>query len=79
MNYCSCKGQKLTLTCGEVITSLAHDLIKSVFELVYKRVRIDVLARLIDLLVANILKAKKYIASDSTREKEDILKLLNME
>ena len=76
MNYCSRKGKKLALTCGEVVSALTHLFVEAVFKLVYKVIRVYVLTSLDKLLVCNALVAKDDIGANSSREEEHVLKHL---
>ena len=52
------EGEQLTLTCGEVVSSLSYYLVKTALKLVYKLVGVDVFAGLHYLGVVNVLKAE---------------------
>ena len=70
------EGQKLTLTGGEVVASLANLLVKTARKLLHKLIGVHVTAGLHDRLVVHAFLAKKDVAADSAREKEHVLKHL---
>ena len=73
----SCKGDELSLTRREVVSALADLLVKSCRELVDDLVGVDVAASLHDLLVGHALLAEKNVASDRSREEENVLEHLS--
>ena len=76
MRHGSRKGEKLTLTCGEVVAALTNLLVKTVFELINEVVGVNVTANLHNFFVCNGFITENDVASDGTREKENVLKHL---
>ena len=76
VNYRSGKGEELALACGEVVTPLAHLLVKSARKLIYKVVRVNVLTGSEDLIIRDGLVTKNDIGAYSTREEEYVLEHL---
>ena len=70
------KREKLALSGGEVVSSLPHRLIEAVIQLVDELVSIHVMADVHDLRIGNPLLAYNNVASDRSREQEDILQHL---
>ena len=70
------KRKKLALSGGEVVSSLPHRLVEAVIQLVDKLVSIHVMADVHDLLIGNPLLAENNVATDRSREQEDILQHL---
>lgn len=70
------KREKLALSGGEVVSSLPHRLVEAVIQLVDKLVSIHVMADVHDLLIGNPLLTENNVATDRSREQEDILQHL---
>ena len=70
------KREKLALSGGEVVSSLPHRLVEAVIQLVDKLVSIHVMADVHDLFIGNPLLAENNVATDRSREQEDILQHL---
>lgn len=70
------KREKLALSGGEVVSSLPHRLVEAVIQLVDKLVSIHIMADVHDLLIGNPLLSENNVATDRSREQEDILQHL---
>ena len=77
MRHRSRKGEKLTLSCGEVVSAFAYFFVKSLFELGDEVVGVDVSTDGHDLFVCDMLVTENDVAPNRTRKKEYVLEHLS--